>query len=120
MKIHHRIPLAAFRRETATPEYQHEVARSTASAEMAYQQAQRRLAAAEKRRRKADDAVLAAASIGHSTARLAREAAILAELEELRREELLQIEALMKSYPASTTHRGRGSYRPIPQPGPVI
>src|SRR5690242_2788947 len=112
MKIHHRVPIAAYRSEAISADYQHEVDRSTASAEMAYAQAQRRLAAAEKRRRKADEAVLAAASVGHSTARLAREAAILAELEELRREELLQIEALMKSAPASLMHRGRGSYRP--------
>lgn len=38
----------------------------------------------------------------------------LAELVELRREELLELEQMMRSAPASASHRGVKSYRPIP------
>lgn len=34
---------------------------------------------------------------------------------ESRRQELLEMEALMRSSPAGSVHRGVGSYRPVPQ-----
>jgi hypothetical protein len=121
MKLKHRIPVQAyFRSEEVTPAYQAEVDGSTAKTQAAYERAQRKLAAAERRlasaeavsRRRIVDAKRARAS--------AREMLVAVELVELRREELQRIEALMKGVPSSTEHRGRGAFRPVPQPGPQI
>lgn len=38
----------------------------------------------------------------------------VAELMELRRQDLLKLMEMMRSSPAGTAHRGRGSYRPVP------
>jgi len=121
MKINHRVPLQAFRSALVTPEYQARVDRDTSKATVAYEQAKRRLAAAELRQQKADERVLATVTLGQKKrGHLIREAQVAAELVELRREELLRLEAMMKHIPASVEHRGRKAYRPIPQPGSVL
>lgn len=117
MKIKHKIPLCAYRSDPITPEYQAEVDRSTNKAMLEYAPAQRRLEAAERRLRKAEEASRAAGARKKVKATAARELAVAAELVELRREELQRLEALMKNVPASAEHRGKRSYRPVPQPG---
>lgn len=116
MKIKHKIPLCAYRSDPITPEYQAEVDRSTNKAMLEYERARRRLEAAERRLRKAEEASRVAGARKKVKA-TARELAVAAELVELRREELHRLEALMKNVPASAEHRGKRSYRPVPQPG---
>lgn len=116
MKIRHRVPAAAFKSEPVTPEYQSEVDRSTSKAQVAYEQAQRKLAAAERRRTRADEIVIAAAARGSRPTRAQfDEARVAAELVELRREELAALERLMKSSGfGGNQNRGRGGHRPVP------
>jgi hypothetical protein len=118
MKLKHRIPSQAyFRSEEVTAAYQAEVDASTAKTQSAYERAQRKLAAAE-RRLTSVEAAARRGSVDAKRARAsARELLGAAELVELRREELHRIEALMKGVPSSTEHRGRGAFRPVPQPG---
>lgn len=112
MKLKHNVPACAYRSDPVTPEYQAEVDHSTGKAMAAWRRAQRRLEAAERRHLKAREAVARS-----STRTRAKELAVAAELVELRREELQQIEALMKAAPAAAHHRGNRSFRPIPAPG---
>lgn len=123
MKIRHRVPTAAFGgSDPVTPEYQAQVDRSTTKAQTAYERAQRNLAAALRRQERADEAVLANAAKGRKKdTALVRAAKVAAELVELRREELLELERLMKAAPASSTHRGgRKGHRPIPAQGSIV
>lgn len=123
MKLRHRIPTAALRdSDPVTPDYQAQVDRSTAKAQVAYERAQRNLTAALRRLERADEAVLANAAKGRKKdGALVRAAKVAAELVELRREELQELERLMKAAPASSTHRsGRKGHRPIPAQGSII
>lgn len=115
MKLKHNVPASAYRSDPVTPEYQAEVDRSTDKAMVAWRRAQRRLEAAERRHLKAKQAVARS-----SSRTKARELAVAAELVELRREELLAIEALMKAAPAAAQYRGNRSFRPIPKPGGTL
>ena len=94
-----------------TQEYQAEIDRHTARAEMAYAVAQRRFSQAKLRRQRA---------LLHAGPGALAQLRAADELVERRREELQRIEALMKAAPASLEHRGRKGYRPIPQPGSVV
>lgn len=116
MKIRHRVPAAAFRTDPVTPEYQAEVDRSTSKAQVAYERAERKLAAATRRLEQAGEIVLAANARGRKPNRdQLREVRIATELVELRREELLVLERLMKSSGVGgNQNRGRGMHRPIP------
>lgn len=116
MKITHHVPTSAFRSDPITLEYQREVDRATDKAVVAYERGRRRLEAAELRLRKAEDAALRSGDRRKQKER-ARELAVAAELVELRREELQRLEALMQASPASAEHRGKRSFRPVPQPG---
>ena len=120
MKISHKVPRAAFKSsESVSPEYQAEVDRTTEKAMVAFERAQRRLEAAENRLVKAREAA-AMSKDRKKDKHLARQVAEIAELVELRREELRQLAAVMRSVPASSQHRGRGHFRPVPQPGEQI
>lgn len=116
MKIKHKVPTVAYRNDPVTPEYQAEVDRSTNRLTVAYERAQRRLEAAEQRLQRAQAAQAAQRAKKDARDR-ARELAVAAELVELRRSELQEIEALMKASPASAQHRGPRSFRPVPAPG---
>ena len=119
MKLKHNTPATQPRSATITPEYQAEVDRATSKAMVAYERAQRRLAAAETRLTLAQEKRERAKSAAQR--RLAEhKMAVAAELVELRREELLRVEALMKSAPASAEHRGVRGFRPVPQPGGTL
>lgn len=113
MKLQHHVPARAIRSDPVTPEYQAEVDRSTDKAMAEWRRAQKRLEAAERRLARMQEVRISARS-------RARDLAVALELVELRREELLRIEALMKSAPAAAQYRGTRSYRPIPQPGSPI
>lgn len=119
MKLKHNVPASAFQADPVTPEYQVEVDRATERLTVAYERAQRRLAAAEERLSRAQRAAETAQHKKNAQSR-AREAAVALELVELRREELQQIEALMKAAPASAEHRGTRSFRPVPRPGSQV
>lgn len=116
MKIRHKIPTAAFKPDPVSPEYQAEVDRSTSKAQVAYDRADRKLAAAQRRLEQADEIVLAAAARGRKPSRdQVCEVRIATELVELRREELLVLERLMKSSGVGgNQNRGRGGHRPVP------
>lgn len=123
MKLRHRIPSAAFSgSESVTPEYQAQVDRSTTKAQVAYERAQRNLAAALRRQERADEALLANGAKGRKKdTALVRAAKVAAELVELRREELQELDRLMKAAPASSTHRsGRQGHRPVPAQGSIV
>jgi DNA transposition AAA+ family ATPase len=109
LKLRHHVPVRHLRSNTITPEYQAEVDRSTEKAMRLYERARRRLEAAEKR--------LAQLQEKKQGATKRRDLAVAAELVELRREELLRLEALMKAAPASAEHRGVRGFRPVPAPG---
>jgi hypothetical protein len=115
VKLTHHVPSTARRSATVSAEYQAEVDRSTAKTEAAYARAQQRLAAAERRKQRAEQR-LTSSRLGWRADR-ARELRIATELVEIRREELLKLQDLMRATPASVEHRGRGGYRPVPQPG---
>lgn len=117
MKIRHKIPRQAWViTEPVSEDYQREVDRATTSLERQHAKAVRNLARAE----------LRLASVRQrEVARQARSAdrhalTVALELVELRREELLRIESMMHSAPASAMHRGRKGYRPVPPPGSVV
>lgn len=116
MKIRHKIPAAALKSDAITPAYQAEVDRSTNKAQIAYERAERKLAAASQRLEQADEIIIAANSRGRKPSHdQLREVRIAAELVELRREELLAIERLMKSSGVGgNQNRGRGGHRPVP------
>ncbi len=117
MRIKHKVPTSAFRSDPITPAYQAEVDRSTNKLMLDYERAQRRLRAAEERLERAEARTSTAAAKKKRATDRAQEIRVATELVELRREELQQIEALMKSAPASAQHRGTKSFRPIPAPG---
>lgn len=108
MKIKHRIPPEAhFVSDRVTPEYQAEVDRSTAKAEVREAAALRRLDAAMSRLAKAE----------RIKAKGQRDRAVIAgrELVEVRRQELLLIQRQMSTAPSSARSRGRGhAKRPVP------
>lgn len=83
-----------------------EAIRMTASAQVAYEAAQRRLQRAEERLTRVIDTAYSATR----TRALARAEALV----ELRRTELIALSRLMTSVPASATHRGTSGYRNIP------
>lgn len=113
MKLTHHVSAIGLRSDPVTPEYQAEVDRSTDKAMAEWKRAQKRLEAAERR--------LARVQASRAATRnRKRDLAVAAELVELRREELLRIEALMKAAPAAAQYRGVRSYRPVPQPGSPI
>lgn len=116
MKIKHNAPVIQPRSAPVAAGYQAEVDRATGKAAAACARAQRRLTAAEARLAKAE--VRNAKQLNVARRRLAeRELKVASELVELRREELQQIEALMKAAPASAEHRGVRGFRPVPKPG---
>lgn len=120
MKLTHHVPTAALRlTEEVSAEYQAEVDRHTTKAQREYEQAEARLAKAELRRQRHMATQSRQAAAG-TLREYRRKLAVLDELVELRREELQRLEALMKAHPASTDHRGRGGYRPVPQPGGIV
>jgi chromosome segregation ATPase len=99
------VPTTPAKSAVLDPDYAAEVERHTARGQARYEVAQRRMKRAEarldrlrSRPKKATRKELAAAE---------------AELE-LRRRELLELQAVMQSAPASSAHRGRDSYRPVP------
>jgi len=118
MKLKHHVPIRLLKAEPVSPAYQAEVDRSTERAAAKYEAAARRLARAEFRLQQARDKAACASRQGRGKAQ--RTIAVALELVEIRRAELQAIEALMKAVPASAAHRGRDSYRPIPQPGSGI
>jgi hypothetical protein len=107
MKIKHRIPAAAYAYRTPIIDvaYQAELDKTLARAARRERLAEQRLHAAE-----------------HKLARLLRRPGpgqrhallVARELIELRREELLAIQRLMQTIPASSQHRSRDAHRPIP------
>jgi hypothetical protein len=116
VKIKHNVPACALKTEPITAEYQAEVDRSTSKTMVAYERAQRRLASAERRLERAEERKATRLSAIKQRA-ADRELKIAAELVEIRRQELLRVEALMKAAPASAEHRGVRGFRPAPQPG---
>jgi hypothetical protein len=118
VKLTHHVPATAYRSAKVSSEYQAQVDRSTARAEVVFAQAQRRLEGAERRRQRAEERLTSAPKRSRKV--LERELRVADELVELRREELLRLQGLMRSIPSSVAHRGRGGYRPIPQPGEVL
>lgn len=116
MKLSHNIPARRLGSDPITPAYQAEVDKSTNRAMVAYERAQRRLAAANDRLTRARAKRDAAVSIRVQRA-ADRELRVATELVELRRDELLEVEALMKAVPASAEHRGTRGFRPVPMPG---
>jgi hypothetical protein len=124
VKIRHRVPSVAFRgADPVTPEYQAQVDRSTEKAAVAYARAERNLRAAERRLARADARLLALSAAGKKSeaAKRAREVRVAAELVELRREEWLILDRLMKAVPSSTLHRGSGKgHRAVPAQGSIV
>lgn len=89
--------------------YEDEVRRCTERGERQYAQAQKRVLAAERRLER-----LKAQKVHNGTTRRIREATALLEL---RRAEWEALHAVMTAAPASSRHRGRDSFRPVPQRG---
>lgn len=85
-----------------------EAIRHTAARQAQYERATRRLARAEQRLER----VRARTKPNITT----RALAVAQELVELRRQELLTLQRMMTRSPSSATHRGRKSYRPVPDP----
>lgn len=120
MKLYHRVPRSAIRlTEPVGNEYQAEVDKHTARAQQGHERAQSRLKKAELRRQ-SHSATKARHVADGKLREFQRKLRVLDELVELRREELQQIEAMMKASPSSLVHRGAGCYRPIPQPGGIV
>lgn len=89
-----------------TVEYEREVQRSTEKLERQYVRAQKRAEQAERRLERARNDPRTR-SKKHQIAQLVAEV-------ELRRLELEEYHRMMVSSPASATHRGRKSFRPVP------
>jgi len=120
VKITHHVPAAAIRyTESVTPAYQCQVDKATERAQREYERAERRLAQAESRRQRHMQTRARATAAGRER-EYARKLKVLDEVVELRREELLQVEAIMKAVPASAEHRGRKGFRPVPPPAGVV
>lgn len=107
MKLEHKVN-PNWRRPSAavSDAYEAEVRRSTERGERLYRQAEKRLHQAERRLER----VRTAKSAKNRT----RQIAELEALVELRRTELDNYRRLMESTAASSEHRGRKSYRPVP------
>lgn len=102
MRITHRVPVIEPESAVVDAKYQAEVDRATHKAERTYAKALQALARAERRLHRVEQ------TRNRKAIRLA------AEIVELRRQELVEIERMMFGSPASATHRGRRSYRPVP------
>lgn len=114
-KIKHKVPEP--RSAVLTPEYQAEVDRSMERGRLRWESEQAALAKVERRR----------ARLAARKPKTAREAKItkrqLAELDaqiELYRMHLQHLQRMMMPSGASAAHRGRDSYRPVPQPGDLL
>lgn len=112
MKMHHHVPVAQTSSDPVSAEYMAEVEKHTARGEAAYAKAQKRLEAAERR--------LARAHRRRERAKTKRDqrdatksAAYLAEVVELRRQELTDLHRTLRGSPQSSTHRGDRSHRHV-------
>jgi len=113
MKLRHRIPDEAFRSATVSADYEAEVQRTLARAQIKYEHAQNQLAAAERRLARAQSRP---ASKGKRERQRSREIEELIALVELRRMDLLRLQGLMQSHAAAARFRGTKSYRNVPTP----
>jgi hypothetical protein len=114
VRLHHHVPDVSHNMTgKIDAAYEAEVQRSTENGEKAYARAQKRLAAAEARAARLEREVAEARS--PKERRLTKkELGIAWALVELRRDDLNLLHRQMTSTPASATHRGDGSYRPVP------
>lgn len=94
-------------------DYQREVDKTTDRLEREYVAEQKRLAAAEKRAERADRAVKSAGP-GSAKRQAEKDRVLAQQLVEARRAELGRLQRLMSEAPASSVHRGRKSFRPVP------
>lgn len=107
MKIRHRVPVAAFRSEPMTPEYEAEVLAATSRLERQYRKAEKRLAQAIAKAEEAER---------QSQVRRVKRSVVsdLWAVVELRRMELDSYARLMATSAQSSAHRGNASFRPVP------
>lgn len=111
-KSRHRYPVELMgQSEEITPEYQLEVDRSTAKLEREYAQAQKRLEAAERRAMKAGEKPVKKVR-SKATSQEKNLIDLWAEVE-VRRQELMEIEALMRGSHIPQRNRGKGSFKPV-------
>lgn len=105
MRIQHRVPVRDPQSAVLDPAYQAEVDRATRKAERAYAAAVSALARAEAKLLRVEQT------------RNRKAIALAAEIVELRRAQLAEIERMMQASPAPATHRGVDSFRPVPVSG---
>lgn len=106
-------PLTANMTGHIDPEYQREVDRSTNKLEIEYARETRKLIADERRHARLARTAPNAKTRGTRSHR-EREMRDLWTAIEARRVELRRMERLMSASPQSSSHRGTGSYRPVP------
>ena len=113
MKLSHHVPNRALEPHSAelTPEYQAEVDRTMAHAEVEYRRAEKRLRAAERR--------LTRARAAESDKKQRKLVAHLEVLVQLRRLEMERTHRMMTTVSAPSTSRGKKSYRNVPGSTPL-
>lgn len=109
MKIKHKVPAFAPKSEDVSEQYENEVRRSTQRGEREYLRAQKRVTAAEQRLEK----IRAASAKARALSSYTRDLNVAIQIVEQRRQELAELERLMKQSPNPAKNRGTKSFRPV-------
>jgi hypothetical protein len=109
MKMKHRVPIRVPQSATVDEAYESEVRRSTEHGERQHARAIKRLRDAERRLEKVRSREESRRAVSAYT----RDLNIALQIVELRRQELSDLERLMRQSPQSAQHRGTKSFRPV-------